>query len=438
MSQPLPLQRGWIRQLRDAGPALRGMRVEEIIAAIDRVATRFLADGDPLRKQALERIPQEAGYSPEMAVHVLDRMVVDWLEPPLRRLVDQEFEDPAVLDRWVQVGTGGGRWVRVFGDGVALHIGAGSVPGVCTTSLIRSLLVKTPVLVKPGRGDRALTELFLKGLQEDGPMLADAATVVYWSGGDRALEDELLDAVDRVVVYGSDETVASVRDRLRPNVPLLAYRHRSSIAVVGGHALEGRGLDDTAEELAWSVATFDQRGCVSPHRVWVMGDRGAAAALAEATAEAMEMVEDQIPSGPRSDAEMARIHRTRDEVELRAAAGERVRVWRSEGTRWTVVLESSEGVRAAGTPRTIKIAPCASVERLARVLAPEARSLQTVGMAGLAGVEARALADALAGLGASRLVPIRDMSFPPAWWHHDGMGPLRSLVRWSEWEEDVR
>jgi hypothetical protein len=373
-----------------------------------------------------------------MARHVLDRMAVDWLEPPLRRLVEQEFSDPAVLDRWVEEADGARRWVRALGDGVALHIGAGSVPGVCATSLIRSLLVKTPVLVKPGRGDRVLTELLLKGLQEDGPVLAAAAQVVYWSGGDRKLEDGLLDQVDRVVVYGSNETVASVRERLRPTVPLLAYHHRSSIAVVGQDALEGRALDDTAEELAWSVATFDQRGCVSPHRVWVMGDRGNAAALAEATAQAMEMVEDQIPSGPRSDAEMARVHRTRDEVELRAAAGERVRVWRSEGTRWTVVLESSEAIRAAGTPRTVKIAPCASVARLASVLAPEGSTLQTVGTAGVGGVEARALADALSAAGATRIVPIRDMSFPPAWWHHDGMGPLRPLIRWAEWEEDVR
>jgi hypothetical protein len=432
------MQRGWIRQLTEGGPALRDMPVDEIIAAVDRVATRFLTDGDPLRRQALERIPEEAGFSPEMARHILDRMAVDWLEPPLRRMVDQEFPDPAVLDRWVESPDGSGRWLRAMGDGVALHIGAGSVPGVCATTLVRSLLVKTPVLVKPGRGDRALVELLFKGLQEDGPVLAGAAQVVYWSGGDRGLEDGILDSVDRVVVYGSNETVASVRERVRPTVPVVAYHHRSSVAVIGGAALTGRALDDTAEELAWSIATFDQRGCVSPHRVWVVGDRSHAAELAAATAEAMEMVEDRVPSGPRSDAEMARIHRVRDEVELRGAAGERVRVWRSEGTRWTVVLESSEGIRAAGTPRTIKIAPCASVERLASVLAPERSALQTVGTAGLHGVEARSLADALALMGATRIVPIRDMSFPPAWWHHDGMGPLRPLVRWAEWEEDVR
>lgn len=438
MNQPLPMRRGWVRQLREGGALLRSMPVHDIVQAIGRVGGRFLKDDDPLRTQALARIPSESGLSLEMAIHVLDRMAVDWLEPPLQRLLDQEFNDPTVLDGWVESPAGSGRRIRAMGDGVAMHIGAGSVPGVCATSMIRSLLVKTPVLVKPGAGDRALAELFLKGLHEEDARLGAAAQVAYWGGGDRDIEDGLIAEMDRIVVYGSDATVASVRERTPVHVPFLAYHHRSSVAVLGPEVTRGRDLRDAAEELAWSVATFDQRGCVSPHRVWVIGSRADARAVAEAAAEALEMVEDRIPSGPRSDAEMARVHRVRDELELRAAAGEPVGVWRSEGTRWTVLLESSPELEPAGTPRTIKVAACPSLDRLHQVMAADPDHLQTVGIAGLDAESELEVASTLTRIGATRIVPIRDVSFPPAWWHHDGQGPLRALVRWAEWEEDAR
>ncbi|MFO8174537.1 MAG: hypothetical protein R6T96_09665 [Longimicrobiales bacterium] len=47
------------------------------------------------------------------------------------------------------------------------------------------------------------------------------------------------------------------------------------------------------------------------------------------------------------------------------------------------------------------------------------------------------MAEALAGLGVSRVAPLETMAWPTAWWHHDGTGPLRSLVRWTDLEDPV-
>lgn len=44
------------------------------------------------------------------------------------------------------------------------------------------------------------------------------------------------------------------------------------------------------------------------------------------------------------------------------------------------------------------------------------------------------LADALGAGGASRVVPIGKMAWPPPEWHHDGRPPLADLVRWCDWE----
>ncbi|HSG48945.1 MAG TPA: acyl-CoA reductase, partial [Longimicrobiales bacterium] len=199
--------RALLEDLREARGTLMELTAMEIAAAVGTVGARFLNPDDPLRKIALERIPDEAGFSRAMAERVLDGMARDWTEPRLRRLLETEFRDLSVLDGFrPRPGEAAAARLRAMGDGVAVHIGSGSVPGVCATSVVRSLLVKTPVLVKPGDGDRALTELFLQGLEHQAPALAAAVVVAYWPGGEWELEEALLTGADRVVVYGSDET----------------------------------------------------------------------------------------------------------------------------------------------------------------------------------------------------------------------------------------
>lgn len=439
MSDPL-VALDWLERARGE---LARRPVEEIARVVGLVGTRFLVKDDPLRQEALARLPDESGLSSQMARVVLDGMARDWTPDRLAVLLRSEFSDPRVLDGFVSAPldtadlgrpvSGEGRRLRAVGDRVALHIGSGSVPGVCATSALRSLLVKTPVLVKPGRGDQVLTELYARGLQEADARLGNAVRVAYWEGGDRDVEDRLLARVGRVVVYGSDAAARSIRDRVPVHTPVVVYHHRSSVAVIGPEALAGNSLEEVAEDLARAASIFDQRGCVSPHRVWVMGSAQQAMELGQATAAAMERVAGEMPPGARSDAERSRIHQFRDRLELRAAAGQAVRVWRSPGTEWTVAVESRLNVDPAGAPRVLVLSACADSGVLVQALEQDRAHLQTVGMAGL-GQWAGRVADALSAAGASRLVPLDRVSFPPAWWHHDGQGPLRALVRWVEWE----
>lgn len=449
-----------VEELRGARTVLLDRPATEIATLLGSVGERFLDPGDPLRIEALERIPGEAGLSKAMAARVVDGMARDWTIDRLRTLLVSEFGDPRLLDRFVAApvtegaqrrgkapnraprtaATGGDRHLRAIGDGVALHIGAGSVPGVCATSVIRSLLVKTPVLVKPGAGDRALTELFVAGLTEAATPLAAAVAVRYWEGGESPVEEALLSSVDRVVVYGSDRTARSVRDRTPPHTPVVLYHHRISIALIGeeaigvappGAAAADGILESTAADLAYAASTFDQRGCVSPHRAWVLGAPEGALRLAEATARAMAREEAAVPAGLRSEGEQARVQQLRGHAEMEEAAGRGVRLWKGDGTAWTVVYDPT-GVIEVGAPRTLVIAAAEGIEAVVATLRREGPHLQSVGMAGLGAEEARAV-EALTRIGATRFAALADLPFPPAWWHHDGEGPLRALVSWAEW-----
>ncbi len=410
--------------------ALLDRPVREIARLLGRAGARLADAEDPLTREAREAVAQEAGYSIRMAGRVVAGMARDWSPDRLRELLLREFDDPAVLDGWTPDGRGGRR-LRAVGDEVAVHLCSGSVPGVSTTSLVRSLLVKTPVLLKPGAGDRVLAAAFHEALAGEDADLAESAAVLYWPGGDRECLDAAVARARRVVVYGSDQTAAAVRAATPVITPVVIYHHRVSMAVVGTAAIDSPLLEDTADALAQAVATFDQRGCVSPHRVFVLGSVETAGRLGDALAVAMTREAGSMPPGPTDADEAGRVQQLRSEVELRIAAGEEVRLWQGDGTSWTVVLDP-EGGRVRGLPRTLVLAPV-DAAGLTEGLASHSGHLQTAGIAGL-GEDAEEVVERLVRLGVIRVVPVAEMPFPPAWWHHDGAGPLRALVRWAEWE----
>ena len=422
------------RLREEGGPTLARLPVDRIMGAIDTVTRRFRDPMNPLRLEALGAIQAQAGYSLAMANRVLDGMARDWTRHRLESLLKAEFPDPGVLDGF-RPGPAGGR-VRARGYPLIFHLGAGSVPGVTTTSLIRGLLVKSASLIRPGRGDQALPALFARALQAVDPEVGGSLAVAYWPEPQGEQTLKALGEADLVVVYGSDNTLTWVRARIPPTTVLKGYRHRLGVAVVGREALRGDGpAASSARNGAEAVALFDQRGCVSPH-VFLVEEGGEVPpeAWARFLAEALGALEKSLPSGPLSTEDGATLQSRRGQAEVEESLG-RGFVLHGGGTApWTVHF-TPEGIPAASClNRVVQVIPVGELGDVPAFLAPWRRHLQTVGVAGVGPGREDAFLEAMAALGVSRVASLESVPWPPAWWHHDGTGPLRALVRWTDRE----
>ena len=423
----------WLARVLDALGDSRSRLVDrgagDLCVTLGAVGARLLDPDDTLRMKALEYLPADSGLSAEMATVVLDGMARDWAEDGLRELLDAEFTDVACLDGFVERQ---GRSSMAMGPGLCFQIIAGSVPGVGVSALIRSLLVKSPTLLKPGRGDSVLPVLFASALHEADPELAAALAVVYWPGGSEVLENVALLGADVVVAYGGDETVAALRARAPVTTRFVAYHHRVSVAVVGVEALGRPHAEASAASLAKAVAIFDQRGCVSPRVVYVEeGGTVSPRAFASLLAQSLAGLDRDLPSGALDRAEASALHQVRGTAELVAASESGADIHHGGDAPWTVIFDRGPMALAPSLSRTVQVVPLTDLEQLPDLLARRGSHLQTVGTAGL-GDREQVLASRLGRAGVSRVVPFSEVPFPPPWWHHDGGNPLGDLVRWVD------
>jgi hypothetical protein len=413
-------------ELRVAGEALRRRPAAETLRALESLLDIWRDPSSAVRQELEARLPQATGFTTATLREGLARGLEAWSGKALRDLVRRELGPPEQLD----AATRGGTLVSGFGTTAVLL--AGSIPMPTLAALIAPLVLRSPVLAKSASRDPVTAPLVARTLREVDPELARCIAVVDFPGDDDGCTRALLEA-DCVIAAGSDETVAAVAARLRPPRRLVSYGHRLSVAALGDAATRGPALERTAEGLALDVALWDQQGCLSPIAVYVASPETAAAdRVAEALAAALADAEADWPRGAMAEHVAVTIAHERASAELREAAGRRVSV--HAGEAWTVVREGDATLRPAPLHRFVRVHPVEGPEALLEALAPLGPHLAAVGLDGF-GEAAPGLRRALAALGASRLCPAGMLQCPPLSWHHEGLGVLAPLARFTDLED---
>jgi hypothetical protein len=431
--QPSPAQLGALAsQLSSSAAALRRIPIATIVAAIGRVAERWL-DPDLPERRALESIlPAINGYSAAMVQHTIGRMAADWRAEALWGRLRAEFGDPAVLDDWRPYPRQPSPMLtRAWGPRLILHICAGNVPGVAIQSLLDALLVKSPCLLKPASGEPLWATLWVRMLVAELPELAASLAVVWWAGGDLEREAAVLAQAEALIVNASNQAIADLRRRLPAHVRLVDYGSRISFAVVADRMITPARLPALARALAYDVALFEQSGCVSPQMIFLESPtEGAASTLAEALDRALAELDRELPGAP---AAAIATRRRRDEYEWRMLAGHPATLFGPEDGRWAIVVDQTAAFGPVNAARTIIIRPVADLAELPLLLTPLGAFLQSAALAAPP-ERFRELATLLASAGVTRLTRIGQQGWPSPLWHHDGRDPLRSLIRWSDIE----
>jgi hypothetical protein len=245
-------------------------RVDELLAAARLLAEATRSQGQRLRL----RLQETTGLSREN------------IDLALERCLERELDEASYLQLISRVPQAPRALVLL-----SANVFVAALRAIC---LARAASAR--VLVRASRRDPALAEALAELLPsafELVPELRPEAGDHFWA-------------------YGSDDTLASVRAQLPPGVTF--HGHGSGLGVVVVDYRSGAtAVAELAGAVALDTALFDQRGCLSPRLVCVLGDEHAARTVASSLARELQRLERELPPGtllPEQQAEQRRFSDT--------------------------------------------------------------------------------------------------------------------------------
>lgn len=323
-------------------PETLGLVLHEVIQAVGARSGRW--------RGAIRKIAANAGYAESL------------LQISLRALLDP-FHDTTQFARKVA------QRRKLFG-----FIMPGNVPGAGIHELVTVLAAGCTAIVKTSCSEPVFFSELAGNLRElDGRFgsdLGERLEIFNWTRERADLASGLLKVCDHVIAFGDDLTIAHLQVLAREG-RLTGFGTRVSVAAATRHAMQGEQLAQTADKLALDCAMFDQRGCLSPHHIFVEEDAHEfASELAAAFARLAPFLGSN--NGRRSFElqDGAALRRVRESARWRRLGGQDVEVWEDPNFAWTVVFDATASFVPSPGFRTVYVSPFRDSSDLEQRLEP--------------------------------------------------------------------
>jgi hypothetical protein len=410
---------------------------ENIIKILCEVGVEWLQPENQFRKFALERGPEETGFTQPILARGLDNFFSQLTLENFQSLLEQEFGHAERLDAFVAHPVEGktGRAAMAVAPEFLGHIAAGNIPNPTLMSMVLGLLVRSAQFVKCGSGASFLPRLFAHSIYQADPKLGSCLEIAEWRGGNPELENALFAELDCLTVTGEDETLATIRSRLPAKVRFVGYGQKASFGYVMREALREEEISRVVSAAADDITAWDQNGCLSPHVIYVE-ERGMVESDKFAEKLVVELIrrETSEPRGKISMEESAAIASRRAIYETLATHRADARIWQSQGsTAWTVVFEHDTRFQFSCLNRFVYIKPVPNLAAVLQGIDAIRGKVSTVGIAA-SPEKTKELAQQFARWGATRICPLGRMQNPPLTWRHDGRPALGDLIQWTDFE----
>lgn len=145
--------------------------------------------------------------------------------------------------------TASGKKLMLAPLGTILHIAAGNVDALPAYSVLEGLLAGNINLLKLPSADDGLSISLLKKLMEYAPILKEYIYVFDTPSSDLDTIRQLMNMVNAIVTWGSDEAITAVRQNAPVNTKLIEWGHKLSFAYIKDLSVPDMKLEGLARHL---------------------------------------------------------------------------------------------------------------------------------------------------------------------------------------------
>jgi hypothetical protein len=399
--------------------------VIKILKIFDQTIRQWQRPHDRRRELALKILPAITGFSSEMIARIFEKPWSEYRYNKLKYILDKRMYN--IIKNYNKKNS-----TNPFTPRLVTHVMAGNIPGVGIPDLILTSAVKSASLVKTSSDEPLLPVLFAESLAETDPDLGHCIAVVWWQGGDRAIEKAAFSRSDCVIASGRDETIQALQPHVKSR--FIGYGHRLSFGLIGKETLKNARA--IAKRAALDVAMYDQQGCLSPHLFYVeTGGAVSPKEFARLLGEELETLSVKLPRGKISTGTGSTLRQLKEVSEMKEAAGDDIAVFHGrKGLDWLAIYEGAPSFVPSPLHRVIRVKPLKDASFLPLLLGPWTPHLQAAGVA-VGKNRLKDIAELLGRLGVNRICPIGKMQEPRIGWHQDGRSVLLDMVRWVGIEE---
>ena len=324
----------------------------------------------------------------------------------------------------------------------------GNVPGAGIHELVAALASGCAAMVKTSSSEPVFFEQLAETLRElDARLGSDFGArleVFNWAREAVGLTEALLKNCDLVIAFGNDATIAQLGG-LAGQQRLIAFGSRESGAAIMREALQGTAMAQTADALALDCAMFDQRGCLSPHHIFVEERaREFASELAAAFSRLAPLLGGNGVLRRLELQNAAAIRSVREAARWRGLDGGDIELWEDPNFHWTVVFDSAASFTPSPGFRTVYVSPFRNPSDLERRLEPVYGRIEGFAIAGgesAAGASGTSpnhrfaepprfalMRAAAERCGATYVCAPGEMQSPPLDWPHGGGEFIRAFI----------
>lgn len=403
----------------------------EILDYLDELADRLAPRNNAHVQQALEISSTVSGMGEPILARMYENMRNLLRRDRVREVVDACVGIP-YLEGWVplrladrQVET------RAFGAR-CVHVNSGNGVAVALQSVLVNAVLRSDAIVKSPSNDPFTATAIALTMVDMAPEhpLTRHLSVAYWPGGDERVESALYRPtnIDKIIAWGGTSSMRHIRGRLQPGIDLIAMDPKNSVSIVGADALADEdSMRAAAELLGRDVGYFNQEGCANSRIAYLLSDtdpEGVKQAIrfGELVYESIQALPPEL-SGPHPAFDQG----LRDEL-VGARLSESHQVIGGRDAEGAVVVSlDSEQVDYADrlACRVVNVVP---VDTLEDVLPHLTVHTQTVGV--YPDQLMRDIRDECARRGVQRLCTLGYACSIGLAQPHDGMEPMRRMVRW--------
>ena len=422
------------RELKESGEA---PSQDKILAVFSLLAEAWSDPTYKKRLEAIDALSRNSALSMEFVKAVLEEFCKIITPEYLLDRVDGEFGSPDIQDKLISQRQDNIRLI-VQPAGQVLHVGSGNVFLACIESLINGIITRNVNFLKMSTDDRDFPVIFAESIREfdrEG-VISRRLAVLWWRGGDAAIEKIFKQNMDRIIFWGGKESLKSWERDLGEAAVLIRHGPKISFGVVSKVGLASADLPNLTDNIALDIVIWEQKACNCPQMLFLEESipDGDAKNFITSLSESLEKMNAIFSPGRRSDDEYVEVMKARELATAKHfVTGRPISVIGPRTFDWTIIFEEKGEAREfepSPLNRTIIIKRYASLKTFSDLFKGYSFYLQTVGCC-LDNSEVPEYAARLSRLGATRLCPFGGMAIPVAGTPHDGSFALRDLTRFT-------